>query len=155
MAVQNLFATIRSYTGESDEQIEARLLRETQERFGKNYLRIKLDCTLLYQEAGDEYWLRSNGEENIEVYQPDGSWVPATLTDPDGEHPGISIKFSARPGSGNYNFGNYARMAKLANEQGMVHGPIPSAGEIENAPSGRLRDRGFFAKCPSCGYTKR
>jgi hypothetical protein len=155
MAIQKVFDAIRSYTGESDAQIEARLLREVKEQYGKKFLRIRLDLTLTYEEAADEYWLRSNGEDFAEVHMPDGSWSPTTLTDPDGEHPGISIKFSARPGSANYHYGNYARTAKLADEQGMVHGPVPTVEEVEEAPGGRLRDRGFFAKCPSCGYVKK
>ena len=149
MSDEEYWARICKLTGETVEHAKARVLRETQEAHAKHDLPLSLNLNLRYLPDADEYWLQSAGEEFVEV---DGGVT--TLTDPDGEHPGISMKFSARPGSGNYNYGNYARMAKLADEQGMAHGPVPSAEEVENAPSARLRDRGFFAKCPSCGYTK-
>lgn len=143
-------------TGETEEQAKARILRETQETHGKGYLRLRLDLTMQYMPEDDSYWLRSASPANVEVQHPDGSWgEPVSLTDPDGEHPGINWKFSARPGSGYYNIPVYARLAKLADEQGVVHGPVPSMEEIENMPTTRLRDRGYFRKCPSCGYERR
>jgi hypothetical protein len=152
---KEFWARIYQLTGETEEQAKARIFRETEEAHSKSFLRLTLDLTMTYEDASDEYWLRSAGPDSVSVQQADGSWSAARLTDPDGERPGISWKFSAKPGSGYFNFGTYARLAKLADEHGAHHGYLPNIEEVENAPSIRLRDRGFFSKCPSCGYTKK
>ena len=101
-----------------------------------------------YLPDADEYWLQSAGEEFVGV---DGGMT--TLTDPDGEHPGISIKLSARPGSGNYHYGNYARMAKLADEQDegdeqrrevavLQAEEAPECGDVPRSPGGSPRTAG-------------